>query len=182
VDAALADRGRIDILVNNVGSVTPRTTGFLLVTDDEWARSITLNFLAAVRTTRAALPAMLTAGRGSIVNTASVNATLPGPAVIDYGAAKAALVNLTKTLSKELGPHGIRVNSIGPSPVATDLWLGVGGVAQPSPPPPAPPRVRSPTRRPPRRSPVVSPDRRKSPTSRCSWPAITSPATSPART
>jgi NAD(P)-dependent dehydrogenase (short-subunit alcohol dehydrogenase family) len=130
VDTALADRGRVDILVNNVGSVTPRTTGFLLVTDDQWAHSITLNFLAAVRTTRAALPAMLTAGRGSIVNTASVNATLPDPTVIDYGAAKAALVNLTKALSKEFGPHGIRVNSVSPGPVATDLWLGAGGVAE----------------------------------------------------
>jgi NAD(P)-dependent dehydrogenase (short-subunit alcohol dehydrogenase family) len=51
---------------------------------------------------------MLTAGRGSIVNTASVNANLPASTVIDYGAAKAALVNLTKALSKEFGPHGIR--------------------------------------------------------------------------
>ncbi|MFD9697473.1 SDR family NAD(P)-dependent oxidoreductase [Lentzea sp. NPDC059081] len=130
VDAALAEHGRLDVLVNNVGFVTPRTTGFLLVTDDQWAQSITLNLLAAVRTTRAALPAMLTAGRGSIVNTASVNATLPDPTVIDYGAAKAALVNLTKALSKEFGPHGIRVNSISPGPVATDLWLGTGGVAE----------------------------------------------------
>ena len=130
VDAALAERGRLDILVNNVGFVAPRTTGFLLVTDDQWAHSITLNFLAAVRTTRAALPAMLTAGRGSIVNTASVNASLPDPTVIDYGAAKAALVNVTKALSKEFGPHGIRVNSISPGPVATDLWLGSGGVAE----------------------------------------------------
>jgi NAD(P)-dependent dehydrogenase (short-subunit alcohol dehydrogenase family) len=49
--------------------------------------------------------------------------------VTDYGAAKAALLNLAKTLSQELGPHGIRINSVSPGPVATDLWLGAGGVA-----------------------------------------------------
>jgi NAD(P)-dependent dehydrogenase (short-subunit alcohol dehydrogenase family) len=90
---------------------------------------MTVNFMAAVRTTRAALPAMLAAGQGSIVNTGSVNSYLPDPAVMDYGAAKAALANFAKALSKEVGPHGIRVNSVSPGPVATDLWLGADGVA-----------------------------------------------------
>jgi NAD(P)-dependent dehydrogenase (short-subunit alcohol dehydrogenase family) len=85
--------------------------------------------MAAVRTTRAALPAMLAAGQGSIVNTGSVNSYLPDPAVMDYGAAQAALANFAKALSKEVGPHGIRVNSVSPGPVATDLWLGADGVA-----------------------------------------------------
>jgi NAD(P)-dependent dehydrogenase (short-subunit alcohol dehydrogenase family) len=91
--------------------------------------TITINLLAAVRTTRAALPVMLAAGRGSIVTVASVNAFLPDPAVIDYSAAKAALANFCKSLSKEVGPQGIRVNTVSPGPVATDLWLGEGGVA-----------------------------------------------------
>jgi NAD(P)-dependent dehydrogenase (short-subunit alcohol dehydrogenase family) len=130
VDLALTEYGRIDILVNNVGAVTPRPTGFLLVTDEQWAHSVNLNLMAAVRATRAALPAMLTAGGGCIVNIASINANLPDPGVIDYGAAKAALVNVTKALSKEFGPHGIRVNSVSAGPVSTDLWLGSDGVAQ----------------------------------------------------
>jgi NAD(P)-dependent dehydrogenase (short-subunit alcohol dehydrogenase family) len=54
----------------------------------------------------------------------------PDAATIDYGAAKAALVNLTKTLAQEFGPRGIRVNAVSPGPVATDLWLGEHGVAQ----------------------------------------------------
>jgi NAD(P)-dependent dehydrogenase (short-subunit alcohol dehydrogenase family) len=54
----------------------------------------------------------------------------PDAATIDYGAAKAALANLTKTLSQEFGPHGIRVNAVPPGPVATDLWLGEHGVAE----------------------------------------------------
>ena len=59
---------------------------------------------------------------------------LPGAAgdtgTIDYGAAKAALVNLTKSLAQEFGPRGIRVNAISPGPVSTDLWLGKDGVAE----------------------------------------------------
>ncbi|MFL6124433.1 SDR family NAD(P)-dependent oxidoreductase [Actinophytocola sp.] len=127
--AAALELGRLDILVNNVGAVTPRLTGFLDVTDEQWLHSITLNLLAAVRTTRAVLPAMLAAGHGTIVTISSVNAFLPDPAVIDYCAAKAALTNFAKSLSKEVGPHGIRVNTISPGPVATDLWLGADGVA-----------------------------------------------------
>lgn len=72
---------------------------------------------------------MLAAGHGCIVSTGSVNAFLPDPTVIDYSAAKAALTNLSKALSKEVGPKGIRVNTVSPGPVETDLWLGVDGVA-----------------------------------------------------
>ncbi|MBO0843055.1 MAG: SDR family NAD(P)-dependent oxidoreductase, partial [Nocardioides sp.] len=127
--AAALEHGRLDILVHNVGAVTPRTNGFLMVTDEQWQSTLELNLLSAVRTVRAALPPMLTAGRGSIVVTSSVNAVLPDPTVIDYSAAKAALTNLCKSLSKEVGPRGVRVNTVSPGPVATQLWLGEGGVA-----------------------------------------------------
>jgi len=120
---------RIDILVNNVGSAPARTGGFLSITDDDWLSTITINLMAAVRATRAALPVMLAAGSGAIVNTGSVNSRLPDPGVMDYCAAKAALASFTKALSKEVGRRGIRVNSVCPGPVATDLWLGEGGVA-----------------------------------------------------
>jgi NAD(P)-dependent dehydrogenase (short-subunit alcohol dehydrogenase family) len=129
VAAAMAGHQQIDVLVNNVGGASTRTDGFLAVTDDQWLASITLNLMAAVRTTRAALVPMLAAGRGSIVTTSSVNAFLPDPAVVDYGAAKAALSNFGKAISKEFGPRGIRVNTISPGPVSTDLWLGSTGVA-----------------------------------------------------
>ena len=128
VDAATS-RGRLDILVNNVGAVTPRLAGFMAVTDEQWTHSLNLNLMAAVRTTRAALPAMLAQGKGAIVTTSSVNAHLPDPSVIDYSAAKAALSSFCKSLSKEVGPQGIRINTVSPGPVATDLWLGSDGVA-----------------------------------------------------
>lgn len=119
----------LDILVNNVGSAPTRLGGFTSVTDDQWQATFELNLLAAVRATRAALPVMLAAGHGSIVSISSVNATLADPAVIDYGAAKAALSNFSKALAKEVGGRGIRVNTVSPGPVATALWLGDDGVA-----------------------------------------------------
>lgn len=125
--AAAGDR--IDILVNNVGGAPARTGGFLAITDEEWLATINLNLMAAVRATRAALPVMLAAGQGAIVNVCSVNSVLSDPAVMDYSAAKAALASFSKALSKEVGPNGIRVNTVSPGPVATDLWLGADGVA-----------------------------------------------------
>ena len=121
--------GRLDLLINNVGAVTPRLAGFLEVTDEQWLDSLTVNLMAAVRVTRAALPTMIAAGSGVVLTISSVNAILPDPLVIDYGASKAALRNAFKALSKEVGSLGIRVNTISPGPVATDLWLGDGGVA-----------------------------------------------------
>jgi NAD(P)-dependent dehydrogenase (short-subunit alcohol dehydrogenase family) len=126
---AAAAGDTIDVLVNNVGGAPVRTGGFLTITDEDWYASVTINLMAAVRTTRAVLPAMIAAGHGVIVNTCSVNAYLPDPQVMDYSAAKAALANFSKALSKEVGPGGIRVNTVSPGPVATDLWLGRGGVA-----------------------------------------------------
>ena len=134
--AVALEHGRIDILVNNVGAARPRLGGFLSITDEDWAFSMALNLMAAVRTTRAVLPTMLAAQQGNIVTTSSVNAFLPDPAVLDYSAAKAALANFSKSLSKEVAPHNIRVNSVSPGPVSTALWLGEDGVAEPSPVPP----------------------------------------------
>jgi NAD(P)-dependent dehydrogenase (short-subunit alcohol dehydrogenase family) len=129
VAEAVALHGGVDILVNNVGAVRPRVDGFLGVTDEDWEWTFTVNFMAAVRATRAALPHLLATGAGRIVTVSSVNARLPDPLVIDYGAAKAALTNFCKALSKEVGPRGVRVNTIGPGPVETALWQGADGVA-----------------------------------------------------
>jgi len=130
VAEAISAFGGLDILVNNVGAVRPRPDGFISVTDEDWLTTMTINFFAAVRTTRAALPHLLDRGAGNIVTVCSVNAFLPDPLVIDYSAAKAALANFSKALSREVGPRGVRVNTVSPGPVATALWLGAGGVAE----------------------------------------------------
>jgi len=131
VSHAVSLHGRVDVLVNNVGGVRLRLNGFLGTSDEEFEWAMQMNFFAALRATRAAITQMLTQGGGAIVNVASVNAFFqPDAGTIDYGAAKAALVNLTKALSQEFGPKGIRINDVSPGPVSTDLWLGEHGVAQ----------------------------------------------------
>ncbi|MET9271406.1 SDR family oxidoreductase [Kribbella sp. NPDC003557] len=129
VDEAVDRFGGIDVLVNNVGGVRPRTQGFESVTDADWQWALEVNLLSAVRATRAALPHLIRAAPSTIVTICSVNASLPDPGVIDYSAAKAALRSFCKSLSKELGPAGVRVNTVSPGPVETALWLGPGGVA-----------------------------------------------------
>jgi len=128
VDGA-AEYGRLDILVNNVGAVKLRLEGFLSVGDDDWLASLNLNFMSAVRATRAALPVMIKRGKGSIVTVSSVNSFLPDPAIIDYTASKAALTNFSKAISKDVGSRGVRVNTVSPGPVESELWLGPQGVA-----------------------------------------------------
>jgi NAD(P)-dependent dehydrogenase (short-subunit alcohol dehydrogenase family) len=131
VHRALDEHGRLDVLVNNVGAVRIRTDGFLATSDEEFEWALSMNFFTTLRAIRAALEPMLAQGSGSIVNIASVNSFFqPDAATIDYGAAKAAVVNLSKSLSQEFGPKGIRVNCVSPGQVSTDLWLGEHGVAQ----------------------------------------------------
>jgi NAD(P)-dependent dehydrogenase (short-subunit alcohol dehydrogenase family) len=131
VQRAIDEHGRVDVLANNVGGVRLRLEGFLGTSDEEFEWAMQINFFAALRATRAAITAMLKQGGGAIVNVASVNAFFqPDGGTVDYGAAKAALVNVTKALSQEFGPRGIRINDVSPGPVSTDLWLGRDGVAQ----------------------------------------------------
>ena len=131
VQRALDKHGRVDILVNNVGAVRLRLDGFLATTDDDFTWAMNMNFFTTLRATRAVLGPMVTQGGGAIVNICSVNAFFePDGGTIDYGAAKAAVLNLSKSLAQEFGPHGIHVNCISPGPVATDLWLGEHGVAE----------------------------------------------------
>ncbi|WP_245871479.1 SDR family NAD(P)-dependent oxidoreductase [Asanoa hainanensis] len=130
VNEAVTRYGGVDILVNNVGGVHPRTKGFLEVTDADWQQAMEINLFSAVRASRAAIPHLLRRAPSAIVTVCSVNAALPDPTVIDYSAAKAALRSFCKSLSKELGPSGVRVNTVSPGPVETALWLGSGGVAE----------------------------------------------------
>ncbi|MGR7003041.1 SDR family NAD(P)-dependent oxidoreductase [Yinghuangia aomiensis] len=122
-----ARHGRIDGLVNNVGGLSTRT-GFLDVTDEQWQKSFDLNFHAAVRMTRATLP--------SSWNAAGVWCTLPAkqPAfrivpLVDYAAAKTALLSVSKTLAAEFGPRGVRSNVVSPGPTRTRLWDEPNGFA-----------------------------------------------------
>ncbi len=127
VARAVERHGGVDVLVNNVGAGSARA-GFLEVDDAEWQRVLDVTFLSAVRASRAAIPSMLARGGGAIVNISSINARLPFPMVVDYSAAKAALTNLTKALSEEFAPRGIRVNAVSPGPVRTPFWTRDGAM------------------------------------------------------
>ena len=107
VAAVVATFGGLDILVNNVGAIRPRLDGFLSITDDEWLWTLQ-HQLPGRRTSvpRSGAATCSPRGGGTIVSTASVNAFLPDPLVIDYSAAKGALTNFSKSLSKEFGSAG----------------------------------------------------------------------------
>jgi NAD(P)-dependent dehydrogenase (short-subunit alcohol dehydrogenase family) len=131
VEKAIETHGRLDVLVNNVGAVRIRVDGFLATSDEEFDWALRMNFFTGLRAIRAALAPMLEQGSGSIVNVASINSFFqPDAATVDYGVAKAAVVNLSESLAQEFGPNGIRVNCVSPGQVSTDLWLGDKGVAE----------------------------------------------------
>jgi NAD(P)-dependent dehydrogenase (short-subunit alcohol dehydrogenase family) len=125
--------GGLDILVNNLGGPPPGDrlphAGFLSRDDAQWQAILEFNLLSAVRACRAALPLLLERGGGAIVNVASAVGRQPAPMNLDYGAAKAAMLNLTKGLSEEFGAAGVRVNSVSPGPTLTPWWTDAGGAA-----------------------------------------------------
>ncbi|PSK90257.1 NAD(P)-dependent dehydrogenase (short-subunit alcohol dehydrogenase family) [Murinocardiopsis flavida] len=133
VARAVEEFGGLDILVNNAGGPPPGTTmpqfGFMEPGDDDWRAMFEFNLFSAVRAVRAAVPAMLARGGGAIVNVSSAHARQPSGVNVDYGAAKAGLSALTKSLSEEFGPQGIRVNTVTPGPVRTPWWTEEGGAA-----------------------------------------------------
>ncbi|MEY2426343.1 MAG: 3-oxoacyl-[acyl-carrier protein] reductase, partial [Actinomycetota bacterium] len=112
VQAATGELSRLDILVNNAGGSEGKRLE--AVTDEDWRRAMELNFFAAANLSVACLPAMRAAGWGRIVNVASTYAREPDPRYAAYGAAKAALLNLTKSLSRGYAAEGVLTNCVIP--------------------------------------------------------------------
>ena len=98
-----------------------RIPGTTLFEGEQAQKGFALNFFSAVRSIRAALPSLIE-NKGAIINIGSANGRLAVPRLVEYSAAKAALTNLTKSLSEEFGPQGVRVNTISPGPVLTETW------------------------------------------------------------
>ena len=121
VNATMAQLGGIDIVVHVVGGSSAPAGGFAALDDAEWQRALDQNLFPAVRLDRALLPKMLEHGSGVIVHITSIQRQLPLPeSTLAYAAAKAALSNYSKGLSKEVGPKGIRVVRVSPGWVETD--------------------------------------------------------------
>jgi len=125
--AVIMDRlGGLDILIHNVGGSAAHGGGALALTDEDWQQAFDMNLFAAVRLDRAFLPPMLKQGSGVIIHISSIQRTLPlHDSTLAYAAAKAALTNYSKGLSKEVSPQGIRVNSVAPGYTETDAAVGM---------------------------------------------------------
>ena len=120
VRATLDRLGGVDILVNNVGGSSAPGGGFVALSDEDWQRTFDANLFAAVRLDRGLLPSMLNQGSGVIIHVSSIQRRLPlYEATLAYAAAKAALTNYSKGLSNEVGPRGVRVNTVAPGFIET---------------------------------------------------------------
>ena len=132
VDDAVAALGRLDVLVNNAGG----SSFFGPFTDlrfSGWEKTMRLNVDSIVHLSQAAGRHMLAQGSGSVINVASVAGLAGTPMMAAYGASKAAVISLTRTLAQEWGTSGVRVNALCPGWTRTDLnrdlWSGPDGGA-----------------------------------------------------
>ena len=113
--------GTLDILVNTVGGSRARSGGFAALSEEQWQDELNLNLLSAVRLDRGLLPAMIKAGSGVVVHVSSIQRRMPlYQATLGYAAAKAALTTYSKGLANEVGPKGVRVNTVAPGFVQTE--------------------------------------------------------------
>ncbi|MGN8113590.1 SDR family oxidoreductase [Labrys sp. 22185] len=119
--AALERLGGIDILAHVLGGSTTPGGGFVALTDEHWLSELNLNLLATVRLDRLLIPQMIAQGAGAVVHVTSIQSVLPLPeATTAYAAAKAALRTYSKSISKELGSKGVRVNAVSPGWIMTE--------------------------------------------------------------
>lgn len=119
IDEILAKFGRIDVLVNNAGIT--RDGLFMRMSDENWDAVIDTNLSSAFYVSQPVVKVMMKQRSGAIVNMSSVVGVSGNAGQANYSAAKAGLIGLTKTLAKELGSRGIRVNAIAPGFINTDM-------------------------------------------------------------
>ena len=120
-EAALECLGGVDILAHVLGGSTTPGGGFVALTDEHWLSELNLNVLATVRLDRLLIPQMIERGGGAVVHVTSIQSVLPLPeATTAYASAKAALRTYSKSISKELGPKGVRVNVVSPGWIMTE--------------------------------------------------------------
>jgi NAD(P)-dependent dehydrogenase (short-subunit alcohol dehydrogenase family) len=118
--AVKSEFGRVDVLIHCLGGSSTPGGGFAAATEQFWQEELNLNLLAAVRLDRLLVPQMIARGTGVIIHVASIQRRLPlHESTIAYAAAKAALASYSKSLSKELGPKGVRVNTVSPGWIMT---------------------------------------------------------------
>jgi len=118
--AKMADAGKIDVLVNNIGGSLHTPFHFLKQSDEDWERVMNVNVTACVRTTRAVLPHMVEAGYGRVINMGSKAGRFGSLfAGANYAASKGAIQAFSLQIAQEFGPHGITCNTLCPGVVLT---------------------------------------------------------------
>jgi len=127
VDACLRAFGRIDALVNNAGTSAVRPLQELR--DEEWQAQWDLHVMAPMRLMRAAAPAMAERGWGRIVNVCSSSGKRPSQTNVAYSVTKAAELSLSRAFADAYAARGVLINAVSPGPVAGELWLAQGGLA-----------------------------------------------------
>lgn len=122
----LADQfGRVDGLVNNAAIFSSiQMKPFWEITTEEWDRLMAVNLRGPWQVTKALLPLLKASGAASVVNVASDAVLLGRPGYLHYVASKGGVAGMTNSMARELGPFGIRVNSISPGPVYTEVERG----------------------------------------------------------
>lgn len=127
VSQVLSTYGRLDILVNNLGSSVTPAGGFAALSDQDWESTLQANLLAPVQLDRGFLPQMINQKSGVIIHIASIQGKLPlYQSTLPYAAAKAGLINYSKSLSNEVTPKGVRVLTVSPGWIRTEnvkTWL-----------------------------------------------------------
>jgi 3-oxoacyl-[acyl-carrier protein] reductase len=126
-ERVVAEAGRLDVLVNNVGYAEQRD--FLSLADEVWDEAWQLNVMSYLRAIRAAVPGMRERGGGVIVNVSSTAGKRPSTGMPEYSVTKAAVLSLSRLVADLYAADGIRCNAIAPGPTATQAWLGEGGLA-----------------------------------------------------
>ena len=125
VSEVLATYGKLDILINNLGSSTTPAGGFSVLTDEDWESTLQANLLAPVRLDRGFLPQMIARKSGVIIHIASIQGKQPlYDSTLPYAAAKAGLINYSKSLSNEVTPKGVRVLTVSPGWIKTTAVEG----------------------------------------------------------
>jgi len=119
--------GRLDVLVNNASMSSVRSLQQL--TDDEWQAHWEINVMAPMRLMRACVPRMVQAGWGRVVNVSSSSGKRPGQRNVAYSVAKAGQLSLSRAFADAYAGDGVLINAVTPGPVASELWLGPGGLA-----------------------------------------------------
>jgi 3-oxoacyl-[acyl-carrier protein] reductase len=127
-DAILDDRGRIDILVNNAG--VTRDTLVLRMKEEDWQQVLQVNLSGIYHCSKAAIRPMIRQRYGRIINITSIVGIIGNAGQVNYAAAKAGAIGLTKALAREVASRGITVNAVAPGFIETEMTQGLSAQAK----------------------------------------------------